>query len=121
MGNTRSSWGWSPDLPPPEPEHEPKFDPLIGFPNGRKERVVKATLEDMESAAIPPERRDYCVDKYITFLICKRKYFPLVYKCKHEVHDYHDCQFEDYVLRMKEFEREKRLSKIAAMKNEEME
>lgn len=40
MGNTRSSFWWSPDIDPPEPEFEPKFDPMIGFPNGRKERGI---------------------------------------------------------------------------------
>lgn len=42
MGNTRSSKWWSPDVPPPEPEFVPKFDPMIGFPNGRKERGINS-------------------------------------------------------------------------------
>lgn len=49
----------------------------------------------MIAAKVPPEKRDYCVDLYMKFLICKRKNFPWVYKCKHEVHDYHDCQYDE--------------------------
>lgn len=44
MGNTRSSKWWSPDVPPPEPEFVPKYDPMIGFPNGRKERGINSLL-----------------------------------------------------------------------------
>lgn len=31
---------WAPDLAEPEPEFVPKFDPMLGFPNGRKERSM---------------------------------------------------------------------------------
>ncbi|GFY53151.1 NADH dehydrogenase 1 beta subcomplex subunit 7 [Trichonephila inaurata madagascariensis] len=105
-----------PDLPKPEPPYEPQFDPMLGFPNGRKVRTVKTTIEEMESAAVPPNLRDYCIDDYMKFLHCRQDYFPLVYKCKHEVHAYHNCLFEDHVIRMKECEREARLKKLAEKK-----
>ncbi|KAF8778090.1 NADH dehydrogenase [ubiquinone] 1 beta subcomplex subunit 7-like [Argiope bruennichi] len=105
-----------PDLPKPEPAYEPKFDPMLGFPNGRKERTVKTTKEEMESAAIPPHLRDYCIDDYMQFLKCRQDRFPFVYKCKHELHNYHNCEFEDFVLRMKEYEREARLNKLVESK-----
>ncbi|XP_035223110.1 NADH dehydrogenase [ubiquinone] 1 beta subcomplex subunit 7-like [Stegodyphus dumicola] len=75
----------------------------------------------MESAAIPPALRDYCVDKYLVFLGCRREHFPLVYKCHHELHDYHTCEYEDHVIRMKEHERERRLNKLAEKKRKQME
>ncbi|KFM78413.1 NADH dehydrogenase [ubiquinone] 1 beta subcomplex subunit 7, partial [Stegodyphus mimosarum] len=104
MGNVM----FQPDVRAPEPPYQSKFDPMLGFPNGRKERTIKATKQEMESAAIPPELRDYCVDKYLVFLGCRREQFPFVYKCHHELHDYHTCEYEDHVIRMKEHEREKR-------------
>ncbi|CAL1270332.1 unnamed protein product [Larinioides sclopetarius] len=105
-----------PDLPKPEPPYEPEFDPMLGFPNGRKVRTVKTTKEEMESAAIRPELRDYCIDDYMQFLKCRQDHFPLVYKCKHELHKYHNCEFEDFVIRMKEYEREARLKKLVETK-----
>ncbi|XP_054715031.1 NADH dehydrogenase [ubiquinone] 1 beta subcomplex subunit 7-like [Uloborus diversus] len=121
MGNITSNQDFwiQPDLPPPEPVFEPKFDPMLGFPNGRKERIIKATKEEIESGAVPPSMRDYCVDYYLNFMACRRDHFPLVYKCKHEKHAWERCQHEDHVLRMKEYERERRLSEIAEKRNRE--
>ncbi|KAG8178342.1 hypothetical protein JTE90_029296 [Oedothorax gibbosus] len=116
MGNSL----YKPDSPPPREVFEPKFDPLLGFPNGRKMRTIKTTKEEMESAAVPPVNRDYCVDYYMKFLECRQDNFPLVYKCKHQVHDYHDCQFEDLKIRMKEYERERRLEELQKKKSSEM-
>lgn len=92
----------------PGPDCVPTFDPLLGAPN-RKERVMKATKEEMVSAKLPLEDRDYCADKLLKYRACRADVFPWLYKCHHEKHEYMTCEFEDYVLRMKEFEREKRL------------
>ncbi|GIY68171.1 NADH dehydrogenase 1 beta subcomplex subunit 7 [Caerostris darwini] len=105
-----------PDLPEPEPVFESKFDPMLGFPNGRKERTVKTTVEEMESAGIHPSLRDYCVDEYMKFLHCRQDVFPWVYKCKHQLHAYHNCQYDDLVIRMKEYEREARMNKLLEKK-----
>jgi NADH dehydrogenase (ubiquinone) 1 beta subcomplex subunit 7 len=85
--------------------------PNYGYPEGvqRKERVMIATLEEMESAKVPPKFRDYCAHKWIMFEKCKRDKFPFVYRCHHEKHDYDHCQLDDYIIRMKEMERERRL------------
>lgn len=56
---------------------------------------MKTTIEEMESAKVPPHMRDYCIDKYMDFLACRRVHFPLNYKCKHQVHAYHDCVYEE--------------------------
>lgn len=97
------------DRPVPEPEEVSKFDPMYGFPKGRKERVMIATEEEMQSVNMPLDMRDYCAHKYLEFLLCRQDHYPLLYKCKHKIHAYKQCEFEDYVIRMKEFEREKRL------------
>jgi len=75
----------------------------------RKERVMVATPEELESAKVPAKMRDYCAHKWIGFEKCKRDAFPFVYRCHHEKHDYEHCQYEDYLIRMKDFERERRL------------
>ncbi|KAG4071425.1 hypothetical protein HA402_011579 [Bradysia odoriphaga] len=88
---------------------DPSYDPNFGFPSGRKERVMIATQAEMESAKIPIQDRDYCAHKLIEYRACRADVFPFVYKCHHEKHDYLNCEYDDYILRMKEFEREKRL------------
>ncbi|XP_067007993.1 NADH dehydrogenase [ubiquinone] 1 beta subcomplex subunit 7 [Anabrus simplex] len=93
----------------PNPLKEPSFDPLYGFSSGRKERVMIATQEEMESAKLPLEDRDYCAHKLLKYRACRADVWPWLYKCHHEKHDYLHCEYEDYVLRMKEFERERRL------------
>jgi len=87
----------------------PTFDPLYGFPQGRHERKMVATEEEMEAAGLPAEERDYCAHHLIDFMKCRKEKFPWVVSCKHEKHIYEECQYNDYVLRMKEYEREKRL------------
>ncbi|KAJ9590190.1 hypothetical protein L9F63_016679 [Diploptera punctata] len=107
MGN---AWGlYSDPAGTPHPEKNPSFDPLYGFPNGRKERVMIATQAEMESAKLPLEDRDYCAHLLIKYRACRADVAPWLYKCEHEKHEYLTCQYEDYVLRMKEFERERRL------------
>ncbi|GJQ71488.1 putative NADH dehydrogenase ubiquinone [Trypoxylus dichotomus] len=93
----------------PDPLKESQFDPNLGFENGRKERVIKATKAELESAKIPLSDRDYCVDYLLKFRVCRKDNFPWVVKCEHEKHAYLHCQHEDFVLRMKDYERERRL------------
>lgn len=40
MGNLIGIDLYAPDLPEPDPVFAPKFDPMLGFPNGRKERGI---------------------------------------------------------------------------------
>lgn len=68
-----------------------------------------ATEEEMQSVNLPLHMRDYCAHKYLEFLECKQRYFPIVVRCKHELHAYKQCEYEDYIIRMKEHERGKRL------------
>lgn len=91
-------------------DDEPTFKPDIGFSVPRKVREKpKATAVQLSSARIPPQFRDYCADELLEYQVCRYKVFPFVYKCHHERHTYLCCEQKDYVLRMKEFERERRL------------
>ncbi|KAJ3655678.1 hypothetical protein Zmor_014799 [Zophobas morio] len=104
----------------PGPDEEPTFDPCLGFENGRKERVMVATEEQMRSAKIPPSERDYCAHHLLKFMACRKENWPWVVNCEHEKHVYATCKYDDYVIRMKEYERERRL-RVREQKNKEIE
>nr|XP_049698137.1 NADH dehydrogenase [ubiquinone] 1 beta subcomplex subunit 7-like [Helicoverpa armigera] len=87
----------------------PTFNPNAGFANKRAQRAVVATPEAMSSAKIPVNKRDYCIDPLLEYQVCRYKNMPLLFLCSHERHAYLTCEQEDYVIRMKEFERERRL------------
>ncbi|XP_039108159.1 NADH dehydrogenase [ubiquinone] 1 beta subcomplex subunit 7 [Hyaena hyaena] len=92
----------------PDPQRMPTFPPDYGFP-GRKEREMVATRQQMNDAQLTLQQRDYCAHYLIRLLKCKRDSFPNFLACKHEQHDWDYCEHLDYVMRMKEFERERRL------------
>ncbi|XP_075832732.1 NADH dehydrogenase [ubiquinone] 1 beta subcomplex subunit 7 [Microtus pennsylvanicus] len=92
----------------PDPLQMPSFSPDYGFPD-RKERVMVATQQEMNDAQLTLQQRDYCAHYLIRLLKCKRDSFPNFLACKHEQHDWDYCEHLDYVKRMKEFERERRL------------
>ncbi|KAF7273196.1 NADH dehydrogenase (ubiquinone) B18 subunit [Rhynchophorus ferrugineus] len=93
----------------PGPKEEPTFDPLLGFPEGRKPREMKVTEAEMRSAKLPLRDRDFCAHLLIAFKDCRQREMPFVVKCSHEKHEYLNCKYEDYVIRAKEYERERRL------------
>ncbi|XP_058513779.1 NADH dehydrogenase [ubiquinone] 1 beta subcomplex subunit 7 [Ochotona princeps] len=92
----------------PDPLRMPTFPPDYGFPE-RREREMVATQQQMSDAQLTLEQRDYCAHYLIRLLKCKRDSFPNFLACKHEQHDWDYCEHLDYVKRMKEFERERRL------------
>ncbi|XP_004442635.1 PREDICTED: NADH dehydrogenase [ubiquinone] 1 beta subcomplex subunit 7 [Ceratotherium simum simum] len=92
----------------PDPLRMPTFAPDYGFP-GRKEREMVATQQQMNDAQLVLQQRDYCAHYLIRLLKCKRDSFPNFLGCKREQHDWDHCEHLDYVMRMKEFERERRL------------
>merc|ERR550539_1074903 len=103
----------------------PTFDPMFGFENGRKERVMVATKEEMDAANLAYSERGFCAHYKIELKSCYEREKPLDYRCSHEKHAYLNCQYEDYIIRAKEFERERRLrmrqQRIAkAMADEEL-
>ncbi|CAL8143088.1 unnamed protein product [Orchesella dallaii] len=75
----------------------------------RKERVMVASDAEMQSVKVPQKFRDFCAHHYINFEKCKKDKFPLLYRCHPEKHNLEHCQYEDYLIRMKEYERERRL------------
>ncbi|XP_071581571.1 NADH dehydrogenase [ubiquinone] 1 beta subcomplex subunit 7 [Temnothorax nylanderi] len=108
MGNWIALYITHPDTMP-TPDGKSTFDPMFGFPNGRKPREMKLSEEDMMALKIPQDRRDYCAHKYLALHECKRRHYPFMLKCAHERHQYNECHVEDYTLRLKEYERERRL------------
>ncbi|KAK4875780.1 hypothetical protein RN001_012202 [Aquatica leii] len=93
----------------PGPNEKPTFDPCYGFRGTRKERKMIASEAQMRSAKIPLKERDYCAHLLISYRACRKDVWPFVLNCEHEKHAYLNCQYEDFVLRMKEYERERRL------------
>ncbi|KAG8431837.1 hypothetical protein GDO86_019780 [Hymenochirus boettgeri] len=71
--------------------------------------VMVASQEEMNLAQLPLQQRDYCAHHLIKLMKCKRDMWPNFLACKHERHDWDLCQHEDYVQRMKQYERERRL------------
>jgi len=94
----------------PDSQIEPKYEPLFGFPNGRKQRVSLATEAEMDSAKLTAKERDYCAHKLIKLKACRQEANPFYWNCDHYRHEYEECEYQDQVLRMKEYEREKRLN-----------
>ena len=59
--------------------------------------MAKATEEDMYLAKIPANRRDYCGHFLIDLQRCYRENFPFNGKCEHYVHEWNECQSEEYI------------------------
>ncbi|VDO81211.1 unnamed protein product [Soboliphyme baturini] len=88
----------------------PRFDPLYGFPHGRKKREMKATEEEMVRWQLKFNERDYCAHTLIDYRKCIAEHFPLAnFYCYDKKEENELCQIEDFHLRMKEYERERRL------------
>jgi len=94
----------------PRTDRPPTFDPLYGFAKGRKVREMKATWEEMDEINLSPGERDYCAHLLIDFKKCQRKYAPFAgHACAAIRHTYDQCEYEDFLMRVKEYERERRL------------
>eukprot|EP00914_Ancora_sagittata_P023148 GHVO01045867.1.p1 GENE.GHVO01045867.1~~GHVO01045867.1.p1 ORF type:complete len:152 (+),score=23.75 GHVO01045867.1:61-456(+) len=127
MGNVTGTYSYQAYVKEPENHPDikngPSFDPMIGFPNGRKERVMKVSDAEMEAAGIAHEHRDYCAHLLIDFYKCRKDKWPMAALCNHERHTWDQCQADDFHMRMREFERERRLkareNRKTAMKLEE--
>jgi len=101
----------------PGPAAPIKHDQLEGFEDGRKERVMIATKEEMDAWNIPANKRDFCAHEYINFKAChsdghftRHNVMFFALKCRNEYHGWEHCKHEDRVIRMKEFERQRRLN-----------
>lgn len=85
------------------------FPPDKGFKFKRAKRTPVAKEDDLKSARIPLPFRDYCANLLLDYQVCRYKHMPFLYRCGHVKHAYLQCEQKDYILRMKEFERERRL------------
>ncbi|VDK43386.1 unnamed protein product [Anisakis simplex] len=104
----------------PRTDRPPTFDPLYGFPKGRKPREMIASWDEMDQWCLKPGQRDYCAHFLISLLKCQQAKAPFAgHMCDGERHAWDKCEYEDYLMRIKEFERERRLLKRAARKNAE--
>ncbi|XP_075043600.1 NADH dehydrogenase [ubiquinone] 1 beta subcomplex subunit 7 [Mixophyes fleayi] len=90
-------------------EPDPKTLPASPVGPQFEERVMVATQEQMNLAQLHVRQRDYCAHHLMKFMKCKRDMWPNIFACKHERHEWDYCEHEDYVLRMKQYERERRL------------
>ncbi|KAL7292500.1 NADH dehydrogenase [ubiquinone] 1 beta subcomplex subunit 7 [Trichogramma pretiosum] len=98
-----------------DPEYQPKydappsFDPHLGFQGKREERVMIATEQELRAAKIPKEDWDYCAHHRLDLARCRADVFPFVWKCRDEAATVSHCLKDDWIIRMKEYERERRL------------
>ncbi|XP_065521044.1 NADH dehydrogenase [ubiquinone] 1 beta subcomplex subunit 7 isoform X2 [Lathamus discolor] len=92
----------------PDPLRVPTFPAELGMPQ-RRPRTMVASPEVLAAARLPLEQRDFCAHHLVKLLRCKRDAFPEPWRCRDLQHHWEACQHRDYVMRMKEFERERRL------------
>lgn len=107
MGNTWNAYKNPSAIP--DIFSKPTFDPNYGFSEGRKPREAKVTEEEMLIAGLKPEERDYCAHELIRYRKCISEHYFGYFSCADAHHAWHACEREDTVLRMKEYERERRL------------
>lgn len=68
------TWGtWLEPEKWPVPMTEPTFDPMLGFPNGRKVRESTASWEEMEKYGLEHFERDYCANHRIRDIVRRKK------------------------------------------------
>ncbi|XP_040183647.1 NADH dehydrogenase [ubiquinone] 1 beta subcomplex subunit 7 [Rana temporaria] len=92
-----------------EPEPDPLNMPDSPAGGHFQERVMVASSEQMNLANVPLAQRDYCAHHLIKLMKCKRDMWPRISACDDERHEWEHCQHLDYVQRMKQYERERRL------------
>merc|ERR1739838_699465 len=112
-----------------DPEFNPNMDEPGTFPSNygfeaqRVERKMMVSEEECIKAMVPLKYRDYCAQYYMNYMRCKRdsSYLKNYWSCGDEKHDWQHCQHEDFILRMKEYERERRLLQREKKEVERME
>ena len=56
---------------------------------------MQATLKEMDDAKVPQHRRDYCAHVYIPLMKCRKENYYLPWRCQHERHAWHECEYEE--------------------------
>ncbi|VDL76728.1 unnamed protein product [Nippostrongylus brasiliensis] len=71
---------------------------------------MKVSWEEMDQFKLKPGQRDYCAHLLIPLLKCQRANAPFAgHLCDTERAAWDKCEYDDYIMRIKEFERERRL------------
>ncbi|XP_011405773.1 PREDICTED: NADH dehydrogenase [ubiquinone] 1 beta subcomplex subunit 7-like [Amphimedon queenslandica] len=73
-------------------------------------REMKVTQEEMAEAKVPLNLRDYCAHHFIPLMKCRKDNYYLPWRCKKEKHAWDECEFQDYLDRV----RQKRQQQAAA-------
>ncbi|CAF0787314.1 unnamed protein product [Adineta ricciae] len=103
----------------PDRSKGPTFDPLYGFPDGRKPKVAPYTQEEMQTLNIPLDKRDYCAHYFRAIMLCTQQYWPAQYGyCEPERHAWEQCEYKSKLDDAKEYERELRLRRRRLRKEE---
>jgi hypothetical protein len=79
----------------PDAQLDSKYDPMFGFPRGRKPRVSYATALEMDSGKVESRFRDYCAHKLLKVRACKARNTPFLGRCHHYVHSWEECQYQE--------------------------
>lgn len=80
----------------PDARRESKYEPLFGFAHGRKPRLMIASADEMDSANLEPQFRDYCAHKIIKLRACKAK--QTIFggaACRQYRHAYEECLYQE--------------------------
>ncbi|GMT26509.1 hypothetical protein PFISCL1PPCAC_17806, partial [Pristionchus fissidentatus] len=108
--------GFQPEIAP-RTDRPPTFDPQYGFEGKRKPREMKATWEEMDQYNLKPGQRDYCAHLLMPLMKCQTENAPFAgHACDGARAAWDKCEYDDYIMRIKEFERERRLLQRAARK-----
>ena len=78
----------------PNSHLESKYEPMFGFPRGRRVRVCKASVMEMDSGLIESRFRDYCVHKLLKLRACKQANRPFLARCNHLQHSWEECEYQ---------------------------
>jgi NADH dehydrogenase (ubiquinone) 1 beta subcomplex subunit 7 len=54
-----------------------------------------ATEEEMQSAKLALEDRDYCAHILLKYRACRADKAPWYWRCAHEKHEYLQCEYEE--------------------------
>ena len=65
-------------------------------------RVMIATQKEMADANIPLVFRDYCAHLYIQLRKCRYETKLMPWACKHERHEWDECELADYYRRIRD-------------------
>lgn len=87
-----------------------KYDHRFGFEETRKQKQMTATEQEMDSANLEIQARDFCAKSKIEFRGCVDAHYPFWFQCKGLYREVGDCYEQERIHDMKEFEREKRLN-----------